>query len=275
MDNLENMKISEQINDFCQLLIKSVNIYKKDTDIENEMFKEQNNLLHSLELDELTYHQIARLGKDIRDLRRSRREYKNEYILYEPIVKFINSHKDLINEINELIKDVEKVEKHLSQQKYNVRQTIDGLSTMHNDKSVDTLRKEKCISLVNILRSYTIQHEYEFDACEDMQNDICDNYVSLKFNAIVEDYNTLKCLKEDIYKIFNAIAQTYELGDLDTYEIITSDMLKASKGGKGVSLSGQMDIWKDNKLIARYVGEVSGTKKGSSEKKKKGKKRRR
>ena len=279
MENFNNMKLSEQLNIFAQLLQKSVNIYKKDADIENEMFKEQNNLLHSLELDELSYHQIARVGKQIRELRKSRRGYKNEYILYEPIVKFVNSYKDFLPHLTELVKDVEKVENHLAQQKYNVRKTVDGLSEMHNnDTSLENIKKEKLIIFNKILSIKSIDYTSEDisdEISKDIHPDLMNNeFMAFKFFATIEGSSSLTHLKDELYKIFLEVAKSYNLTDKDLYTITTSDMLSITKSGNK-SLLGQIEIYYGTLLVAKYQGEVTGTQSDKTNKKNKKRKKRR
>lgn len=60
-------------------------------------------ILHELELNNLTYHQQAKLAKELTELRRKRREAKNQLALLEPFIDWKNNHQKSINDLCRVI----------------------------------------------------------------------------------------------------------------------------------------------------------------------------
>ena len=67
-------------------------------------------LEHKLELEELKYHQIAQLGKDIRASRKKRRIAKDNVALLEPVVIWISENESAIKSLEHVLGKMRKIE---------------------------------------------------------------------------------------------------------------------------------------------------------------------
>ena len=166
-DNLqqdEDLKISDRIYEFATFIENSIFKFHKYKDIDNEMLKKQNDYLHDFEAEEQTYHETARIGKQLRELRRNRRKYKNAYIIYEPLVAFVkkyckNTTNDIIHDLRSLADDIRKVEAHLTNQIYNTRSKVPNVQELSIDNGKDSNKiKEDLIIINNIISKYSSKY---------------------------------------------------------------------------------------------------------------------
>ena len=149
-------KYHEIVDDFINFIETTNEIYYRDKDVDEEMLRMQNNLLHDLEFNKLNYHGIAKIGKEIKTLRNHRREYKNEYLLVEPIKNFYKGNLSVIDELKEVSKKLKENELWLSNQFYNQRGIVDNLIDMEKDnRDEDNVIKEDLISLKRVLNKYS------------------------------------------------------------------------------------------------------------------------
>lgn len=165
----ENMNVSDIINNFSSFLEIAMKGYHRYKDIDSEMLKKQTDLLHDFEEPVQTYHETARIGRQIRELRLNRRKYKNAYILYDPIYKFLKNYKDrtgndMLSDLYRLSDSVLKVEEHLKNQTYNTRSKVTDvqeLSISNNDSN--NKYKEDIIVINNVLNTYSDNYSVNLD----------------------------------------------------------------------------------------------------------------
>lgn len=268
MNDIE--KLSDYVKEFANLLQEKETIYHKDHDIEAEMFNKQNDLLHDIEIPDLTYHEIARIGKSIRELRRNRRKYKNEYILYEPISIFIKSHPGIIDDLINLSCDIKKVEAHLDNQYYNKRSKIDDIEhTNKDDSSTDNVAREDLVSLNKIIS----KHSSEFTSTISSINGECVEY---SYNITLDSRERYEELRDRFFQIKSSIEKYFKTDIESKYvEYRVSDMM-SSDCFNVRKLDARIFIYDCGKPIAKINTRLYG--KSNSpipSKKKKGKKGRR
>jgi len=63
----------------------------------------EDDILHELELKDLTYHQQAKLAKELTDIRRKRRDAKNQIALLEPFLDWKANYRKAINDLSGVI----------------------------------------------------------------------------------------------------------------------------------------------------------------------------
>ena len=274
-------KLSDKIASFISMIEKCNNTFYKDYNMSTEFLKKQNDYIHKLEFEDLTYHQIAHLGLDLRKLRRNRRGYKNEYILYEPVVNFLKDNPDFIDKLNILIDEVKKVEFHLDNQHYNIRSSVDGIENVSKDKdSTENILKENIVSLNTIFDRIFEKYEIN-DIFKD--NPSLDKILSHESERITEidaslyakcppSYGSLKdymkWLRSDIEKFFYNDLKNKRV------EISISDYL--IKDDIGSKLCAYIDIYDSNNHIYRISCRCYATeqfKSNQSGKKKKNKRK--
>lgn len=103
--------ISKNIEEFLNFLRQCEQEYRMAQTDYQETNDETQDILHSLELDAHSYHEYAKLSKELVDIRKRRRVAKDTIFVTEPIVCFSDENKALIKAMERLLGDVRKVEK--------------------------------------------------------------------------------------------------------------------------------------------------------------------
>lgn len=105
------MKKSEYISQFLDFMRESVANYEiakqKQVDADNET----QDLLHRLELHDDSYHDMARISKELNKTRQERRRAKDEISELEPICKWVGENAKLLKSMELLLGTVRKSEK--------------------------------------------------------------------------------------------------------------------------------------------------------------------
>ena len=84
-------------------------------------------ILHELELTDLGYHRIAKLGVELRDLRRKRREAANTVDLLGPIVEWKNSNAQAVMKLTQAVGSMRRIDEQHRTAVYH-RRIDDGVS---------------------------------------------------------------------------------------------------------------------------------------------------
>jgi len=109
---------SKTISDFLEFLRSCADQYTIQYDTVGEKDKETQDILHELELQDLTYHQQAHLAADLKRVREERRNAKDAVTVLEPIKQYYESHTTDIKTLERLLGDVRKAEKSLTNRVY-------------------------------------------------------------------------------------------------------------------------------------------------------------
>lgn len=115
---------SKVIDDFLKFLRDAKMDYAVNQDIETEAEKETQDILHTIELDDISYHEYARLSKALKTIRQRRRAAKDRCIRLEPVVTWCNSSEPLIKSLERLLGLVRKAEKSTENRMYVSRTKI-------------------------------------------------------------------------------------------------------------------------------------------------------
>ena len=118
------MEGSKAIDDFLKFLRDAKMDYAVSQDIETEAEKETQDILHTIELDDISYHEYARLSKALKAIRQKRRVAKDRCIRLEPVVTWCNSNEPLIKALEKLLGSVRKAEKSTENRMYIQRTKI-------------------------------------------------------------------------------------------------------------------------------------------------------
>ena len=266
-------KQCQEFLEFCESVKER---YFADKDVEAEMLKKQNDLLHTIELDDLNYHGIARIGKEIRELRRNRRGYKNDYLMNEPIKELAKDSSQMevierfVGILTVLSSKLKETEEFIYSQKYNKRSSVENISEMKREDSdeEDNRHKEDIIILNRVLSKYAINVELGFD-------EHIPNLINAKLQ--LENHFSIKSGKKQLQSLAENIEKYYRPGGKQiTCDISTSDMCLVDDYNKN-TLSGEISIlidgdefYKLHIIIRSGKKDAPSSKKGS---KKKGKKR--
>lgn len=112
------LEISLYIETFLNFLKKADAEYKWSKEKENEKNDLTQDILHCLELEENGYHERAKLGTYLSEVRKERRKYKDRVEELEPVVGFVSENKKFINLLEQLLGAVRKQEKYHSNRSY-------------------------------------------------------------------------------------------------------------------------------------------------------------
>lgn len=116
----EEMKTSEQISIFLKFLERIEKDYAWALQEESKADAESQDRLHQLELLDFSYHDQARIARQLRECRIRRRSMKDTILVCTPIVEFLGSEKGkmLISQLQQVLGKVRKEEHHLEERTY-------------------------------------------------------------------------------------------------------------------------------------------------------------
>lgn len=109
---------SKQIENFLDYMRERQEQYNINNSILQESDKEIQDILHKIELEKLSYHEYAKLSKDIKKVRQARRKAKDMVMILEPIVNYLEQNKSIVNSLSQLLGKVRKEEKRLENRFY-------------------------------------------------------------------------------------------------------------------------------------------------------------
>lgn len=112
---------SEQIDRFLSFLREcEQRVHMAEAD-EQEANSATQDILHSLELEDHEYRAYANLGKELRQVRRKRREAKDTFSTLTPVLAWVESNRAVIKSLERLLGDVRKAEKNTENRIYTAR----------------------------------------------------------------------------------------------------------------------------------------------------------
>lgn len=116
----EETKTSEQISTFLKFLERIEKDYAWAQQEESKAESQTQDHLHQLELLEFSYHDQAKIAKQLKECRIRRRSMKDTILVYTPIVEFIESEKGkmLIGQLQQVLGKVRKEERRLEERTY-------------------------------------------------------------------------------------------------------------------------------------------------------------
>lgn len=121
-----DIKYSKYIENFLNFIRDSELIYKEAYEKVHEMDKLTQDYLHDIELGGFDYKGRAKIATKLKDARQIRRVNKDITIPLEPLRDWVNTHKNTINELQQLLGQIRKEEKNLVNRKYFRKVDIDA-----------------------------------------------------------------------------------------------------------------------------------------------------
>ena len=104
----DTSKKLEMFLEFLRENESELNFYCSEEKYCNDLTQD---ILHSLELEEKSYHEMAKLAKEIRDIRHRRRIAKDNVAKNTLIVEWTLKNQGVVKELERLLGEVRKVEK--------------------------------------------------------------------------------------------------------------------------------------------------------------------
>ena len=102
----------------CQANFSIAETIQEDTEAETQ------DILHKLELEEITYHEYARLSKALKKVRIERRKAKDTIEQLGPLVTWVVQNNKVIKELERVLGEMRKVEKNMQYRHYNPKTNI-------------------------------------------------------------------------------------------------------------------------------------------------------
>lgn len=127
------MNTSQSLSDFLEFLRQSQQDYNIAVDIELTKSKETQDILHKIELDDVKYHDYAKLGKALKSIRNERREAKNIQLQLAPLVGWIKENQNVVRGLERLLGEVRKAETNIKNAHYYPRTDVVN-EILENDK---------------------------------------------------------------------------------------------------------------------------------------------
>ena len=118
------MNTSQSLSDFLEFLRQSQQDYSIAADIETTKSKETQDILHKIELDDVKYHDYAKLGKALKSIRNERREAKNIQLQLAPLVGWIKENQNVVRGLERLLGEVRKAETNIKNAHYYPRTDV-------------------------------------------------------------------------------------------------------------------------------------------------------
>ena len=103
-------KYSKGIEEFIRFLNSCKEAYNISLSTQEETEAMTQDLLHCLELEDNTYHQQAKLGRTISQIRKERRSAKYTIQQLQPVIDWIDANQTTIRGLEKLLGQVRKEE---------------------------------------------------------------------------------------------------------------------------------------------------------------------
>lgn len=118
------MKYSDNIEIFLNFLRQAKREYQIAIAEEREKDAESQDLVHRLELNNNTYHDMAKIAKTITKVRRERRQAKDRQQVLKPVTDWICQNTRVMKSLEELLGAVRRAEKALEGRTYTQKTDI-------------------------------------------------------------------------------------------------------------------------------------------------------
>lgn len=118
MNELIGTAVSERLENFLDFIKEAEQICSISADSEAETNDLTQDLLHSIELEEHGYHELAKLAKELREIRRERRIAKDNQNVVLPLVEWAQNNRAVIKSLERVLGETRKKERHLENRVY-------------------------------------------------------------------------------------------------------------------------------------------------------------
>lgn len=134
---------SEKIKTFLDFLHNIETEYNIALSLENDSNNETQDLLHQLELNQLEYHDYARVSKALQQVRKERRDAKDVEMRADPIVKWVQENGKVVKSLERLLGDVRKAENMTQNRHYIEKTDIVAKTLVPREKKTRKSKKKK------------------------------------------------------------------------------------------------------------------------------------
>lgn len=118
------MKASKDLERFLDSLKSAESQLDQATAGQQEAEAETQDILHSLELEKHSYHEMAALSRKLAEVRQARRQHKDIVAQLTPVVEWTRENDAAVRSLQRLLGDVRKAEKSTQNRIYTPRTNV-------------------------------------------------------------------------------------------------------------------------------------------------------
>lgn len=118
------MKVSKELEQFLDFLKSAESQLDQATTGQQEAEAETQDILHSLELEKHSYHEMAALSRKLAEVRQNRRQHKDNAAQLAPVVEWTRGNIEVVRGLQRLLGDVRKVERSTQNRFYTPRTNV-------------------------------------------------------------------------------------------------------------------------------------------------------
>lgn len=117
------LELSNGLDDFLKYLRECQQLNRVSIAEEQEINGNIQDILHILEFEDKDYHSMAKLAKQLKELRKQRRIAKDNINVTNPIIEWLDSKENqmVIKSLERLLGDLRKIEKNTKNRIYTYR----------------------------------------------------------------------------------------------------------------------------------------------------------
>ena len=105
------MKASKELEQFLDFLKSAESQLDQATTGQQEAEAETQDILHALELEKHSYHEMAALSRKLAEVRQNRRQHKDNAAQLAPVVEWARGNIEVVRGLQRLLGDVRKAER--------------------------------------------------------------------------------------------------------------------------------------------------------------------
>lgn len=118
------MKASKDLERFLDFLKSAESQLDQAMAGQQEAEAETQDILHSLELEKHSYHEMAALSRKLAEIRQTRRQHKDTAAQLTPVVEWTRENDGAVRSLQRLLGDVRKTERNTQNRFYTPRTDI-------------------------------------------------------------------------------------------------------------------------------------------------------
>ena len=118
------MKASKDLERFLDFLKSAESQLDQAMAGQQEAEAETQDILHSLELEKHSYHEMAALSRKLAEIRQTRRQHKDTAAQLTPVVEWTRENDGTVRSLQRLLGDVRKTEKSTQNRIYTPRTNV-------------------------------------------------------------------------------------------------------------------------------------------------------
>ena len=118
------MNASKELEQFLDFVNNAESLMDQAIAGQQEAEAETQDILHSLELEKHSYHEMAALSRKLAEIRQTRRQHKDTAAQLTPVVEWTRENDGAVRSLQRLLGDVRKTERNTQNRFYTPRTNV-------------------------------------------------------------------------------------------------------------------------------------------------------